>query len=84
MEKNLISYPVPVLSCTQFFDSSFLQPKNSKCTELHNLYGLKPAPCTSTHHKKVSYKEKRPEVTGLLITDRGLTVNSIIRKQGKD
>jgi RNA-directed DNA polymerase len=35
------------------------------------------------HHKKISYKEKRPEVTGLLITDRGLTVNSIIRNRAK-
>ncbi|MEP7377794.1 MAG: reverse transcriptase family protein [Chitinophagaceae bacterium] len=35
------------------------------------------------HHKKISYKEKGPEVTGLLITDKGLTVNSIIRKRAK-
>lgn len=35
------------------------------------------------HHKKINYKEKRPEITGLLITDKGLTVNSIIRKRAK-
>ncbi|HEY6505086.1 MAG TPA: reverse transcriptase family protein [Chitinophagaceae bacterium] len=35
------------------------------------------------HHKKISYREKKPEVTGLLITDKGLTVNSIIRKRAK-
>jgi hypothetical protein len=35
------------------------------------------------HHKKISCKEKMPEVTGILISKKGLTVNSVIRKRAK-